>query len=731
MKKKFLIIIISVLAVLLLISCADLFQDKVSYRGSEGSLDTLFVSSGGISKLSVPAQFFLANNYSSSDIRMTWNEVPGAAFYMIERAVSVPVISGGGYVWEEPDEGDYDVLERFVYNTFFTDNILRNPAFDSPEYSNKYYYRISAYNPARGYEESDHTVPQSGMLFRAPERVQASGGISVEYVDISWENSDDAVSYEVWRSELPNGTSASLLGTVHTNRFRNSVSMQEQGRDFYYMIIAINMFGNKSLQTRPAYGYARMFGAPDVPANLRLQHDSGRGHSTNEIKIEWDASDDPDAYYAVFRYSSIDSSLTRLTERTENTSWTDSMGLRPGIYYYYKVQAIVDDVSSGRALKSEFSSTDPEGFVLSPPDTVTAAKNDEGTVTVRWTPAMGSELERLQYTYNVYADTRIDGSFSTRVAGDVSHNTDGQGFISVELERAETFFRVTTIKGDVESSRSAVVSPATNAAVIVNASQHVFISASTPANSNGVFPVMITWRKPDNDEPAFYNVQRSTRSGTGFSRVNEVPLGANGPFSDNYFFDEATGIYTYIDRNESARPGRKFHYRVLSLNQLEQGNFPSSERIGWGALTHQQYLIEYARTMNGALKKLTLMHRPGSTDKLGSETRNGTISGTIFYDAAISGLGARIIIRLTNYADFYIDNDSTNGVYFILNGNSNTSANMNSNGTMDGTMTVTGMYPGRIFYDWIEIRGGAAGGGTYGVEPEGFQRLELPYTMMP
>jgi hypothetical protein len=124
------------------------------------------------------------------------------------------------------------------------------------------------------------------------------------------------------------------------------------------------------------------------------------------------------------------------------------------------------------------------------------------------------------------------------------------------------------------------------------------------------------------------------------------------------------------------------------------------------------------------------MHKPGSTEKLGTETKYGNISGSIYYNAAISGLGARIIIRLTDYADFYIENVPENGVYFTLSGESNTTANMSSNGDMDGTVTCTGMYPGKVIYNGIQIKGGAAGGGTYGIEPDGFSRVEVPYTVV-
>ena len=40
---------------------------------------------------------------------------------------------------------------------------------------------------------------------------------------------------------------------------------------------------------------------------------------------------------------------------------------------------------------------------------------------------------------------------------------------------------------------------------------------------------------------------------------------------------------------------------------------------------------------------------------------------------------------------------------------------MSANGNMDGTVTCNGMYPGSVIYNNVQIKGGAAGGGTYGV----------------
>ena len=713
-----------------------MFQEKIPLplNDTPGSLGDVFRQDDPVTQLDVPTQLYIAPFYSRSEIRLTWEPVRGAAYYMIERAVAVPVLKDSVLEWETPGEEGYEILERFVYGVSYNDEIIKNPSLDSPEFQNRYYYRISAYNPARGLDESAPCEPAYAMLFRAPSNVRASGGVSTDYIEVRWEAAADAVSYEIWRSSSEKGIPASL-GTVSSNQnyYRNEIDKADQGVDFFYIITAKNRFDNVSLQTRPAMGYAKQEGSPDNPV-VRRTAGYGRGNSSSTARIEWNDVDDAE-YYEVYRYSNVDSSLTRLTMNTTQTYWVDSAGLKPSTYYYYRVRAWGKDPadpSGEKFLKSQFSDTDAatESYILSPPDTVVAEKNSDGSIVVKWIPPIGSPEEVHSFFYTVYADTQINGSFTTAVSAGVTSNIV-DGYIRAEGISAQfgQFFRVVTFNPPAESVFSIVVAPSPAAAVIQDATRYAFISPDAAANSNGVYPVRITWKKPDNDDPVFYHVQRSTRADGGFSPVNDAPLRADGEGTVGYSLDAATGVYAFIDRNETAKAGRKYFYRVLSLNQLGGGNFYSENRTGWGALTHTQYFLEYNRSMNAALKKLTYMHKPGSTDKLGEETKNGTLSGTIYYYAKIQGIGARIIIQLTDYADFYIENEAENGVYFTLNGESNTTANMSSNGDMDGTVTCTGMYPGKVIYNGIQIKGGAAGGGTYGIEPDGFARGEVSYTV--
>mgnify|MGYP006874318806 FL=1 len=147
------------------------------------------------------------------------------------------------------------------------------------------------------------------------------------------------------------------------------------------------------------------------------------------------------------------------------------------------------------------------------------------------------------------------------------------------------------------------------------------------------------------------------------------------------------------------------------------------------------------------------MHKPSDLDKVGEESVNGNISGTLGYNAKVAGLGAEITMPYTNYADHFIGDDSSLGIKFVLNGNTDTTSNMSANGNMHETVQcytknidvtndssignaferlsdsvkksikqtgdthyLCGMYPGYVVYNNLQIKGGAAGGGYYLVQ---------------
>jgi hypothetical protein len=238
------------------------------------------------------------------------------------------------------------------------------------------------------------------------------------------------------------------------------------------------------------------------------------------------------------------------------------------------------------------------------------------------------------------------------------------------------------------------------------------------ANSQGVYPVRLRWQKPADGESGSCHVYRSLRQDSGFERISSEPATR-----------ETGGFITYIDENSAAVPGKPYYYRVMLVNSAGEASVFSETAMGYGALSPETYLREYTKTLISSHRKLTYMNKPGALSKLGEEQISGAISGTLSYQARRAGLGGRVIMEYNRYADFYIDNNRSLGPYFILTGNMNTTAAMNQSGTMDGFVTVSGMYPGRVHYDKVLIKDGTAGGGTYGIEPQGFPRTELSWTL--
>lgn len=719
MKK---LLILSLATTLLLTGCAEMFQGKVDMPvgSGGGTLSGMLSEKVAITELAAPAQLNVSKGDSSTYIDLNWSMVEGAISYLVQRAEVTPNAQGG---FDEPTEELFEDLEKMVYGTTYRDTT-------ATKVNARYYYRVSAENNRDKLESSPFTQLDYGTLFGVPGNLRADLGLYTDRVNVYWDKVEYATAYEIHRGTDASGAGSVRLDTVTADRtkYTNTISTDDQGKEFYYTVYAVNRNYQLSTASSPQLGFSLVAGAPSQPMNVHVSN--GRGTTTGSISVKWDpvtAASDTVTYY-VYRSSSEDSALLLVGSGKDITEYTDSRSLKTGVYYYYQVQAAILN-EAGTELKSRFSDSGrltsdgkgnkkaAEGFILSPPDEVFAEKTaGKEQITIKFSPAIGNETERAAYVYKVYGDTSQTGSFATEVASQNASalELNSEGYYTMAVA-SHSYYKVVTENGDTKSKPSSVVAPTPFAAVIKDASKAAnFSFRESDANSSGVYPVKVTWSKPDNDTPAGYHVYRSSSKDTGYRKITSDPISPDA-------------VLEYLDANDTAKAGKKYWYKVLSVNSLGQGSHYSDPVQGYGALTHEQYLVEFYKTISSSLKKLTLMHKPGNTDKLGGESKGGSISGTLSYNASIAGLGARIIMRYENYADFYIDGNKDNGPYFVLTGNTNTTADMSSNGSMDGTVICTGMYPGKVYHDGVAVKGGAAGGGTYGVEPQGFGRVEVPY----
>lgn len=708
-------------------SCANLFDSKIAMvtTGNIANLNSLVVPETTIDKLDAPAQIYVSQSESPSTIVVTWSKVEGATSYYLERAISTTKDANGKFIC--PDESEFKSIGlKRLYSTTYEDVILNNPKYSDDEYSYGYFYRVAAENPGLKLETSEFIISDVGYLLSPPSGVKASLGEQTDLITIKWDKVSGAKNYDIYRSTREDGSSPVYMGTVSSNQnwFDNTVSKADQGVDFYYSVYT-KTSSNSSVASSLALGYALQEGAPPKVSGVVIE--TGRGNTKDSITIKWNNAGDYD--YAVYRTSSKDASYTLLRKDGKTNSFTDTKSLKPNVYYYYQVQAFKTD-ESGQKTKGPFSDssaeskTPAEGFILVPPSNITIMKNilDTSRCSITFTPAIGSKdypddsgltSDYNNYSYVIYGGNTADGAF--KVIGEypdsgLSKDSNGNYILSIA---SYNYYKVATKNGNVESEQSDVCAPAPFAATNIQCSKAANIAGS--ANTNGVLPVKITWEAPKNDvaEGGYY-VYRSTSPTSGFKKIT----------------DEAVTSTSYIDSYDAAKAGVYYYYKVLSLNSLGQGANYTDASVGYGALTPEQYMREYNKTVLSSQKKLKLMHMADDMKKLGSETALGKYSGSLSYNAAIAGVGAKIVMHYQDYADFYANGDAANGYYFNLTGNSDTSASMDASGNMSGTVTCTGMYPGSVCYDRIKIKGGGAAGGSYGIKRAGFEgQIEVSWTV--
>lgn len=786
---------------LLLTSCADFFQGKVPMDTSKENLSSLYdllTPPVKITSLDAPTELHVSQRLYAGKIEISWSAVPNATSYQLERAVVTGSNPDG--TWTLPDESAFETIESFAYGTRYTDVILKDPKYSSVEPGWRFYYRVFAQNLLKGYDPSpyypdyeekknpDGTTQVNadpsiyGCLFRATAQVEADKGKSTDSISVVWSAVPGAAKYLIYRGEKENGTDSVYIDEVlgSETSYTNAILPAEQGVEFYYKIYAENTNGERSPESSLAMGYSLVEGAPVAPENVWV--DNGLGTSKSVLTVRWDevaGSDTEKITYALYRTSSVDSTYKLLKKDLSSCEHKDTTAA-PGLHYYYFVQ-VSSEKDDGTVLKSSFSesgkdSADPAyGFLLSPPASVEVCDSDkEGCVRIRWKPAVNvlGDAAPVSYSYNICTDSEYDGYFGTIAVAETEGEEDSEGFLfcDVAVAAGSDYFVVKTVNpspssSDKESKASTVVAPVPDAPETVyvtkTAGKDTFRklieetggsfdeSVWEPNKNTGVYPVLVTWSQ--SEKAAGYNVYRSTKPESGFKKINDSVI------KDLY----------YIDVYSAAKSGTFYYYKVFPLNTLGQGtksNDPAHDSThdarGYGALTREQWFREYNKTVKSSQSKLTLMHKASDTDKLGSETVYGAISGSLSYKAAIAGLGAEITMHYENFADKFISDDSALGIKFVVQGNTDTSSNMSANGKMHGTVQcytkeidvtddasvgntfekmsaeekdaitktgdkhyLCGMYPGKAVYDNLQIKGGAAGGGYYGVET-----YELDYT---
>lgn len=652
-----------------------------------------------------PSNVSATESYYQDRIMISWNEVPGADYYTLERAEVQRV--GDALNWVEI----LDIATGSRYTD--SDRNLKGGVY--------YAYRVTAHSTS-GMLSGTPSQACYGSLLSPPADLEASMGTSFDAVTINWKQVPGASSYSIYKARTEESAGMGTpVGTVsqQSSPAGDDVDVQlsyeyiaaedEKGSELYFVIRTNGPLGTSSDNSLVRTGYTMVVGAAETPEVSAIT----QGDSVDSVTLSWavdpsDSAEDPISY--TVRRSSPGSAETTIyplytghaLDKDENGDWTiTDTDVNPNIEYTY---SIIATNSIGRSPAATAS-----GYLLSAPRSLTFAADTASRcyAVSEFTGALGSDAAGHEgWTYDVSVTTQAGETVSKgRLTYDeilayraaVADSVSSPGF-----EKEERTMSLRTVNGDIVSKESleVVIGGVPELPVNVQASCNLYSADS--ANSEGVLPVYVTWEQPGQYSAHHYAV---SGNGTGF-----------------YTTSELTNV-----SDSSVSLGKTYTYRVEAFDPFGRTMGAVTSTSGYGAITGQVFKHifesnilkpwespdEHPDYVSGDKSAIYGFVRQQGLGSLGSATTRGLDisvdgalhSGTISYHAKQEGVGGLVTFTYTRYyseaADylFYIDGNYSYQMNVTLSGSGSVSA--------PSDFVTGGLYPATVSFRNLSVSGNA------------------------
>ena len=209
-----------------------------------------------------PTSVSAADGLSATEIVVTWDETASASSYSVWRATFDTSAAAAE-------------LASGLTVTSYSD--------DTAEAGVTYYYWVKATN-AGG--TSDFSASDSGFLAQitGPATVSASDGEFADCIRVSWEASENATTYELWRSASRSYTSATLVATQSATTYDDLEPAP--GAAYWYWVRAVTPAGTSAYSASDS-GYRALA----APAGVSATEGSSDG-----VTVSWSAVSGATAY---------------------------------------------------------------------------------------------------------------------------------------------------------------------------------------------------------------------------------------------------------------------------------------------------------------------------------------------------------------------------------------------------------------------------------------------------
>lgn len=243
--------------------------------------------------------------------------------------------------WDEPATATYYKVYRDIDSSIAGAFLLADPVIssaygDTSAANLLYYYWVRACNSAGC---SGYSTPDTGYIAASgpsvPTGVAASDGTYKDKVELTWNASIGAKSYQIYRNTSDNTSDALLLQSGYSTTTYNDASALP-GTVYYYWV--------KACSSEVCSGYSSSdsghltFTAPSQPTGVAASD----GTSTDMVQISWYASPDATYYQLIRDTINTTSGAIKLVNGHPANAY-DDLHVVPDVTYYYWVKACNDE----------------------------------------------------------------------------------------------------------------------------------------------------------------------------------------------------------------------------------------------------------------------------------------------------------------------------------------------------------------------------------------------------
>jgi fibronectin type 3 domain-containing protein/regulation of enolase protein 1 (concanavalin A-like superfamily) len=400
---------------------------------------------------------------NNSAVSLTWNTVPGANYYTIQRGT---VVNSIGYI------PFYIILSNTTTNNTYTDA--------SGTLGCTYSYVVTA-SSAGGTSGSSAAVTAKPV---PPAPANAPGNLNVVNTQtstnqsdfVSWSPVSGAVGYLLYSSTNANGP------FVFPNNFIQSMTTTNYtngglplGPTYHYKVVAMN-----------AGGVAGNLGTPPpTPSGL------GATAGNNQVALTWNTSSGATSYN--LKRATVSGGPYTMIATPTTPSYTDPTSVN-GTTYYYVVSAV--NAGGESANSSQVSATPEPPIPPTPTGLAATAGNDQ--VTLNWNASSGAT------SYNVKRSTTSGSGYATIASPTTTSYTD-----TTAVNGTTYYYVVSAVNAGGESTNSSQISATPEPPI-----------PPTPGGlvaAAGNNQVALNWNASSG--ATSYNVKRSTTSGSGYATI--------------------------------------------------------------------------------------------------------------------------------------------------------------------------------------------------------------------